>query len=185
MIDSNPYFFSLGGSTVQPFARRHSAIAHCSLSSSFGGSIVQPRLRSSDSILSMNRVSAFTAICPLLLRRTWRPQLAERDCLKKRTRQRAFVGEPRGRSDFQVRISNSHYPTIQWLKSTVGGFEIEPRRKSDFLRLVAPYVRVKRDQVELLLTNAALISKKGPRTEEERRQLHWVAQRNRDFNEAT
>ncbi len=106
------------------------------------------------------------------------------------------------RSNFQIRISNTNYPTIKWLHQTFGGLIIRGKQYPTnpvknmktgyqwqltanpfkFLHAIQPYLRIKRERVDLILSYESLKTKKGPRSSEEKKKLQWIAQRSRDYN---
>ena len=118
------------------------------------------------------------------------------------TNVRRLNGEPVFHSLFQIRITNSHFPIIEWLWDTFGGVIIRQEKHPSnpvkstrtsyqwdltagpfkFLHAIQPYLRIKKERVDFILPYESLITKMGPRSVEERKQLHWIAQRSRDFN---
>jgi hypothetical protein len=87
-------------------------------------------------------------------------------------------------SSLWMQVSSTNQEVVEWLRESLGGFIFEdrskrrpktlhnwkagPRKTFEILKLLLPYLRIKRKQAELILANEAVISKIGVRPESEK-----------------
>ena len=102
-------------------------------------------------------------------------------------------------SEYWIQITNINRPIIEYLHNVFGGGMVLDRRQGGnrrmnfawkivargtfrVLRQIAPYLRIKREQVNMLLDHETLISKHGQRPEAEKVILRELTKRNQVFN---
>jgi hypothetical protein len=97
--------------------------------------------------------------------------------------------------EFWITVTNSYKPVLVYLQSTLGGsihanppekpskhrmswfWKLGPRGTLMLLSRMAPYLQIKREAANLVLSNKALITKKGPRKEGEKIRLRRLSKK--------
>jgi hypothetical protein len=97
-----------------------------------------------------------------------------------------------------IQVSNSYRPVLEWLKFLVGGKIYDkpskgpPPKMNHFLRItstatfmllnrILPYLKIERERADDLLKCKPLITKKGHRTEAEKKKLRHLSKRMHDL----